>query len=168
MQLPRYQKREATKNWYGMHLAQLISSNKIFLVFFPPCTAKAENSKTTLGKVDKKVTEDKEDPKACSGRGRRQLTLKAARSGYIQPLFLKCTQELLIKFPFPAPSRNHSPMFASRQAHSKNPHRLRQDDWLLWIPHLQVSKGHETHHPSTTASSVWQTRETQEPPFQQA
>jgi len=77
--------------------------------------------------------------------------------------FFMCTQELLIKFPIAAPSRNHRPAFASGQACSKNPHRLWQDDWLLQIPHLRVSKCLETHHPSTTVSSVWQTRKRQDP-----
>lgn len=44
MQLPRYQKREANRNWYGMHLAQLISSNKI-MVFFPPAQQKQKTTK---------------------------------------------------------------------------------------------------------------------------
>lgn len=71
-----------------------------------------------------------------------------------QPSLLKSPQEWLIKFPFSAPSRNHSSPFASRQARSENPHR--QNDWLWQIPHLEVSKSTGTSSHSLRHQSGWE------------
>lgn len=75
-QLPSYQKREAFKNWYGTHLAQLISSNKIF--FSSPAQQKQKIAKQHWERLIKKLQRTRRIPKLF-GRGEEAVNTKSSK-----------------------------------------------------------------------------------------